>query len=65
MAPTEREAYDNDLRRFQADAKKQYAAWLASLRFRTRCGLTFWVPWMLPGKNSQRLPRMQTAASSF
>lgn len=31
LAPTEREAYDNDLRRFQADAKKQYAAWLASL----------------------------------
>src|ERR1035437_9088057 len=31
VAPTEREAYDNDLRRFQADAKKRYAAWLASL----------------------------------
>jgi hypothetical protein len=31
VAPTEREAYDNDLRRFQADAKKQYANWLASL----------------------------------
>lgn len=30
-APTEREAYDNDLRRFQADAKKQYCAWVASL----------------------------------
>lgn len=30
-APTERQAYDNDLRQFQADAKKQYAAWLASL----------------------------------
>jgi hypothetical protein len=30
-APTQRQAYDNDLRRFQADAKKQYAAWLASL----------------------------------
>ncbi len=31
LAPTEREAYDNDLRRFHAEAKKQYAAWLASL----------------------------------
>lgn len=31
VAPTEREAYDNDLRRFQADAKKRYAAWLASI----------------------------------
>lgn len=31
VAPIEREAYDNDLRRFQADAKKRYAAWLASL----------------------------------
>jgi hypothetical protein len=31
VVPTERQAYDNDLRRFQADAKKQYAAWLASL----------------------------------
>jgi hypothetical protein len=31
VAPTEREAYDYDLRRFQADAKKRYAAWLASL----------------------------------
>ena len=31
VAPTERQAYDNDLRRFQADAKKQYANWLASL----------------------------------
>ncbi len=30
-APIERQAYDNDLRRFQADAKKQYAAWLTSL----------------------------------
>lgn len=30
-APTERQAYDNDLRKFQADAKKQYAAWRASL----------------------------------
>src|SRR5580698_2704140 len=25
IAPIERQAYDNDLRRFQADAKKQYA----------------------------------------
>ena len=31
VAPTERQAYDNDLRRFQADAKKQNVAWLASL----------------------------------
>ncbi len=31
VAPTKREAYDNDLRRFQADAKKRYASWLASL----------------------------------
>jgi hypothetical protein len=31
VAPTEREAYDNDLRRFQADAKKEYIAWLALL----------------------------------
>lgn len=30
-APVERQAYDNDLRRFQTDAKKQFAAWLASL----------------------------------
>jgi hypothetical protein len=31
VAPTERQPYDNDLRRFQADAKKRYSAWLASL----------------------------------
>jgi len=31
VAPSERQAYDNDLRRFQEDAKKQYAAWVASL----------------------------------
>jgi hypothetical protein len=31
VAPIERQAYDDDLRRFQSDAKKQYAAWLASL----------------------------------
>jgi hypothetical protein len=31
VAPTERQAYDNDLRRFQADAKRQYTDWLASL----------------------------------
>jgi len=31
VAPTKRQAYDNDLRRFQLDAKQQYAAWLASL----------------------------------
>jgi hypothetical protein len=31
VAPTERQPYDNDLRRFQTDAKKQYAAWHASL----------------------------------
>lgn len=31
VAPTEREAYDNDLRRFHADARRQYAAWLDSL----------------------------------
>jgi hypothetical protein len=31
VAPTERQAYDSDIRRFQGDAKKQYAAWLASL----------------------------------
>lgn len=30
-APSDREAYDNDLRRFRTDAKKQYAAWIASL----------------------------------
>lgn len=30
-APTARETYDADLRRFQVDAKKQYAAWTASL----------------------------------
>src|ERR1700728_1745153 len=29
VAPSERQAYDNDLRRFQADSKKQYAAWIA------------------------------------
>lgn len=31
VAPTEREAYDNDMRRFQVDSKKRYSAWLASL----------------------------------
>ena len=31
VAPADREAYDNDLRRFRADAKQRYAAWLASL----------------------------------
>ena len=31
VAPSERQAYDNDLRRFQANAKKQYTAWIASL----------------------------------
>ena len=31
VAPTERQTYDNDLRRFQVDAKKRYANWLASL----------------------------------
>lgn len=31
VAPRERQAYDNDLRQFQALAKKQYAAWIASL----------------------------------
>jgi hypothetical protein len=30
-APTERESYDTDLRRFQSEAQKQYAAWAASL----------------------------------
>jgi hypothetical protein len=30
-APTVRETYDEDLRRFQAGAKKQYSAWAASL----------------------------------
>jgi hypothetical protein len=29
--PTEREAYDTDLRRFQSTARKQFAAWTASL----------------------------------
>jgi hypothetical protein len=31
VAPIERQAYDNDLRRFQLNARKQYVAWLASL----------------------------------
>jgi hypothetical protein len=30
-APTERESYDTDLRRFQSEAQKQFAAWVASL----------------------------------
>ncbi|MGA3080567.1 MAG: VWA domain-containing protein [Terracidiphilus sp.] len=30
-APTERETYDNDLRRFQKQGRKQFAAWVASL----------------------------------
>jgi hypothetical protein len=30
-APTERETYDTELRRFQAAAQKQFAAWVASL----------------------------------
>ena len=30
-SPAKRQAYDNDLRKFQADAKKQYIAWLALL----------------------------------
>ena len=30
-APTEREPYDTDLRRFQSEAQKQFAAWAASL----------------------------------
>ena len=31
VAPTKREPYDTDLRRFQTDAKRQFAAWAASL----------------------------------
>ena len=31
VVPTERQAYDNDIRKFQVDAKKQYASWFASL----------------------------------
>jgi hypothetical protein len=30
-APTERETYDTDLRRFQEQSKKQFAAWVAAL----------------------------------
>lgn len=30
-APTERESYDTDLRRFQSEAQKQFVAWAASL----------------------------------
>jgi hypothetical protein len=30
-APTQRETYDTDLRRFQEQARKQFAAWIASL----------------------------------
>lgn len=30
-APTERETYDTDLRRFQEQARKQFAAWITSL----------------------------------
>src|ERR1700685_194162 len=30
-APTERESYDTDIRRFQSEAQKQSAAWAASL----------------------------------
>jgi hypothetical protein len=30
-APSEREPYDNDLRRFRSEAQKQFAAWSASL----------------------------------
>lgn len=30
-APTERETYDTDLRRFQVTARKQFSAWVASL----------------------------------
>jgi hypothetical protein len=30
-APTERESYDADLRRFQVEAQKQFAAWVATL----------------------------------
>jgi hypothetical protein len=30
-APTQRETYDTDLRRFQEQARKQFAAWVASL----------------------------------
>jgi hypothetical protein len=30
-APTQRETYDTDLRRFQEQSKKQFAAWVASL----------------------------------
>jgi hypothetical protein len=30
-APTEREPYDTDIRRFQSEAQKQFAAWVASL----------------------------------
>jgi hypothetical protein len=30
-APTERESYDADLRRFQSEAQKQFVAWAASL----------------------------------
>ena len=31
QAPTQREPYDADLRRFQSEAQKQFAAWIASL----------------------------------
>jgi hypothetical protein len=31
VAPSERQAYDNDLKRFQADAKLRFAAWIASM----------------------------------
>ena len=30
-APTEREGYDTDLRRFQAESTKQYAGWIVAL----------------------------------
>jgi len=33
VAPTVREPYDMDLRRFQTEARKQFAAWIASLNF--------------------------------
>ena len=64
VAPTERQAYDNDIRTFQADAKSNTPPG-SRPSIRTRCGPIFWVPWILPGKNLRRFRGIRTAASSF
>jgi hypothetical protein len=60
VAPTERQAYDNDLRKFQEDAKKRYDNWLASLdQHQTRTDIlgsleVAWQEFAVSPKNADR-----------